>query len=91
MSGIKTRAHVIIDEDIVKEIDRLVGKKKRSSFISEATKKELKRLKQLSLIKRLKGVWKDEDHPELSGKEGTYKWVRKLRGEDEKALRKKIA
>lgn len=91
MSGIKTRAHVIIDEDIVKEIDRLVGKKKRSSFISEATKKELKRLKQLSLIKRLKGVWKDEDHPELSGKEGTYKWVRKLRGEDEKALSKKIA
>ncbi|MBM4136053.1 MAG: hypothetical protein FJ241_04390 [Nitrospira sp.] len=91
MSGVKARAHVIMDEDIVKEIDRLVGKKKRSSFISEATKKELKRLKQLSLIKKFKGVWKDEDHPELSGKEGTYKWVRKLRDEDEKVLRKKLA
>lgn len=89
--SIKARAHVIIEEDIVKEIDRLVGKKKRSSFISEATKKEVKRVKQLSLIKKLKGVWKDEDHPELSGKEGTYKWVRKLRGEDEKVLRKKLA
>jgi len=72
--NIKTRAHVLIEEDIVKEIDKLVGKKKRSSFISEATKKELKRLRQLSLIKKLKGVWKDEDHPELTGKEGTYKW-----------------
>lgn len=89
--SIKTRAHVLIEEDIVKEIDRLVGKKKRSSFISEATKKELKRLKQFSLIKKLKGVWKDEDHPELVGKKGTYKWVRKLRAEDEKALRKKLA
>jgi hypothetical protein len=89
--SIKARAHVIIEEDIVKEIDRLVGKKKRSSFISGAAKKELKRVKQLSLINKLKGAWKDEDHPELSGKEGTYKWVRKLRDEDEKILRKKLA
>lgn len=89
--GTKTRTHVIIGEDIVKEIDRLVGKRKRSSFISEATQKELKRLKQISLIKKLKGSWKDEDHQELKGKEGTYKWVRKLRDEDEKVLRKKLA
>ncbi len=89
--SIKARAHIIIEEDIVKEIDRLVGKKKRSSFISAAAKKELKRLKQLSLIKKLKGVWRDEDHPELTGKEGTYKWVRKIRDEDEKILRKKLA
>jgi hypothetical protein len=89
--SIKARTHVIIEEDIVKEIDRLVGKKKRSSFISEATKKELKKLKQLSVIKKLRGVWKDEDHPELAGKDGTYKWLRKLRSEDEKILRKKLA
>jgi len=89
--SIKARTHVIIEEDIVKEIDRLVGKKKRSSFISEATKKELKKLKQLSVIKKLRGVWKDEDHPELAGKDGTYKWLKKLRSEDEKILRKKLA
>lgn len=89
--SIKARTHVIIEEDIVKEIDRLVGKKKRSSFISEATKKELKKLKQLSVIKKLRGVWKDADHPELAGKDGTCKWLRKLRSEDEKILRKKLA
>ena len=89
--GTKARAHVIIEEDIVKEIDRLIGKKKRSSFIAGAAKKELKRVRQLSMIKKFKGVWKDADHPELTGKEGTYKWVRKLRDEDEKMLRKKLA
>jgi len=89
--SIKTRAHVLIEEDIVKEIDKFVGKKKRSNFISAAAIKELKRLKQTSLINKLKGSWKDEDHPELNGKEGTYKWVRKLRDEDEKILRKKLA
>lgn len=87
----KSRAHVIMEEDVVKEIDRLVGKKKRSSFIATATKKELKRLRQLSVIKKFKGVWKDEDHPEMAGKEGIDKWVRKLRNEDEKILRKKLA
>ena len=89
--GTKARAHVVIEEDIVKEIDSLIGKKKRSSFIASAAKKELKRVKQLSIIKKFKGVWKDADHPELTGKEGTYKWVRKLRDEDEKMLRKKLA
>ncbi len=89
--SIKTRTHVLIEEELVKGIDRFVGKKRRSSFISEAAKKELKRLKQLSLIKKLKGTWKDADHPELTGKRGTYKWIRKLREEDEESLRKKLA
>jgi hypothetical protein len=88
---VKTRAHVIVEEDLLKEIDRLVGKKKRSSFISDAAKKELLRLNQLALLGKLKGVWKDEDHADMRGKDGTYKWVRKLRREDEKALRKKLA
>jgi len=89
--SVKTRAHVIVEEDILKEIDRLVGKKKRSSFISDAAKKELQRLNQLVVLRKLKGVWKDADHTDMQGKHGTDKWVRKLRGEDEKALRKKLA
>ncbi len=88
---VKTRAHVIVDEDLLREIDRLAGKKKRSSFIEEATRKELQRLKQISLIGKLRGAWKDEDHPDMCGKGTTDKWVRKLRCEDENALRKKLA
>lgn len=41
--SVKTRAHVIVEEGILKEIDRLVGKKKRSSFISDAAKKEVEK------------------------------------------------
>jgi hypothetical protein len=88
---VKSKAHVIVEESLLKEIDRLVGKKKRSSFIADTAKKELQRLNQLSLLKKLKGSWKDEDHPEMKGKEGTYRWVRKIRQEDEKILRGKIA
>lgn len=89
--NVKTRAHVIIEKDILREIDRLVGKKKRGSFISEAAKKELQRLNQISLLRKLKGIWKDEDHPDMMEQGGTEAWVRKQRAEDEKALRRKIA
>ncbi len=89
--GAKTRAHVIVEEEILKDIDRLVGKRKRSSFITNAAKKELQRLNQLSALRKLKGAWKDEDHPEMQGKDGAYKWVRKLRQEDEKISRKTLA
>ena len=85
--SVKTRAHVIVDESILKEIYRLVGKNKRSSFIAEAAKKELQRLNQLALLRKLQGAWKDKDHPEMQGKEGTERWVRVLREENELTLR----
>ncbi len=89
--SVKTRAHVVVDEAILKEIDRLAGKKKRSSFIEDAAKKELQRLKQLSLLRKLKGSWADEDHSEMKGRAGTTKWVRNLRRENDDTLRRKLA
>lgn len=85
---VKARAHVVIPEELVREIDRSVGKRKRSLFIEEAARKELQRLRQLSAVRKLKGSWKDEDHPEMKG--GTDKWVRRMREADEAALRRKI-
>ena len=89
--NVKTRAHVVVEEAILKEIDRLAGKKKRSSFTEDAAKKELQRLNQLSLLKKLKGSWLDEDHPEMKGKAGTLRWVRNLRRKDDDTLRRKLA
>ncbi len=37
--SVKTRAHLVVEESILREIDRLVGKKKRSCFIADAAKK----------------------------------------------------
>ena len=89
--SVKTRAHVVVDEAILKEIDRLAGKKRRSSFIEDAAKRELQRLNQLSLLKKLKGAWADEDHPEMKGKAGTSRWVRNLRRKDDDTLGRKLA
>ena len=83
--GVKKRTHVVVPEELIKEVDRLSGKRKRSQFITQAIKKEIRRLNFLKAVKETAGAWKDKDHPEL--KEGIDKWVRSLREEDEKRLK----
>jgi len=83
------RTHVVLSDQLVKDIDTLVGARQRSSFITQATEKELMRLRQIEALKGARGAWKDEDHPEL--KQGSVKWVRKLRLESERRLKRENA
>ena len=83
---ITKRTHVVLSERLVKEIDAIVGRRQRSSFLTQAAERELMRLRQLKALKAAAGSWKDKDHPELKG--GAAKWVDKLRRQDEKRFRK---
>jgi len=85
---IKKRTHVVVPEELVKEIDRLSGKRKRSWFITRAIKREIQRLNYVMVVKETAGAWKDEDHPEFE--KGVDDWVRSLRKEDEKRLKEII-
>ncbi|HZT31081.1 MAG TPA: hypothetical protein VFA33_14430 [Bryobacteraceae bacterium] len=80
------RTHVVLSDELVREIDTVVGSRQRSSFISQAVEKELMRRRQLAALDAAAGAWKDKDHPEL--KEGAARWVRKLRRENERRVRK---
>ena len=73
------RTHIVIPQQLVAEIDTIVGKRGRSSFLTQAAEKELMRLRQIKALEAVAGSWKDKDHPEL--KQGAAKWVKKLRGE----------
>jgi hypothetical protein len=55
-------------------------------FLTEAAEKELMRRRQIAALKGAAGAWKDSDHPEL--KQGSDQWVRKLRREGERRLKK---
>lgn len=79
------RTHVVIPEQLVREIDSVVGHRQRSSFITRAAQKELLRIRQHEALLSTAGAWKDEDHPEL--KAGPAAWVRKMRQEGERRLR----
>ena len=74
------RTHVVLSEQLVKDIDHIVGSRRRSSFLTEAAQRELVRLRQLKALDELVS-WDEKRHPEL--KQGASKWVRKLRRETE--------
>lgn len=80
------RTHIVIPDSLVSEIDRLVGKRGRSEFLTQAAEKELRRLQQIKALEGAAGAWKDKNHPELRG--GAAQWVRQLRKESEQRLHK---
>ncbi len=86
MSTQKERTHILLPRELVAEIDALVGPRGRSRFIAEAAKERLLRERMLMLLDECFGIWKDGDHPELQGPDGTADWVRRLREEDNKHL-----
>ena len=75
------RAHVVLPDDLVREIDKIAGSRGRSAFLADLARREIKRQQLLQLFKRKEPIWKDQDHPEL--KAGAAAWVRKMRSEDE--------
>jgi hypothetical protein len=83
------RTHIVIPQKLVAEIDSIVGKRGRSSFLTQAAEKELMRLRQIKALEAVAGSWKDKDHPEL--KQGAAKWVKKLRGEYDNRFEKVTA
>jgi hypothetical protein len=78
------RTHIVIPQQLVAEIDMLVGKRCRSTFLTKAAEKELMRLRQIKALENAAGAWKDKDHPDL--KQGAAKWVKKLRQEYDQRL-----
>jgi Arc/MetJ-type ribon-helix-helix transcriptional regulator len=83
------RTHVVLSEQLVKDIDTLVGTRQRSSFLTQAAEEKLMRLRQIKALEAAAGSWKDKDHPEL--KQGAAKWVAKLRRQDQKRFQEVTA
>ena len=82
------RTHVVLPEDLVREIDALVGPRGRSAFIVETARDAVRRKRLLHFLRSDEPAWKEEDHPELAN--GAAAWVRKLRAESERATRRRL-
>jgi hypothetical protein len=81
------RAHILLPQDLVREIDAIVGPRGRSAFLVETARDAVRRRKLLRFLENETPTWKDEDHPELV--DGATAWVKELRQESEKRSRKK--
>jgi hypothetical protein len=75
----KTKAHLVIPHDVLEEVDRVAGKRKRSLFIAEATREKLERERFLKALNETEGAWTDNNHPELKTDRDVERYVREKR------------
>ncbi len=73
------RAHIVLPESLIRDIDALVGPRGRSAFLVESAQLEVQRRQLLQFLQDETPAWKDEAHPELA--QGSSAWVRSLRNE----------
>lgn len=85
----RVRAHVVLPRSMVEEIDRLVGQRKRSEFITEVLAGWLFQERQRRELPKFAGALDPAEHPEWSTPEKVSEWVRSLRREaDEHTMEK---
>lgn len=73
------RVHVYLDEDLVAELDELVGDRGRSSFIEDAVRAQVDRARRWKLIESSFGSIADSGH---EWDDDVAKWVRDSRRSD---------
>ena len=81
------RAHILLPQDLVREIDTIVGPRGRCAFLVETAREAVRRKKLLRFLENTDAAWKDTDHPELA--KGAAAWVRGLRQENDNRRGKK--
>ena len=81
------RAHIILDSEIVKDIDNLVGKRRRSRFITEAVCAKLSHMKLFAALKETAGILSGDEHPEWKTSEDVANWVSDSRKRDSRRLK----
>ena len=81
------RTHVVLPEELIKQIDALVGKRGRSAFLAGIAQREIIRLKQMKMLEELASRSPADlsHHPEW---ENPAEWVSKVRQEAEERFKR---
>jgi hypothetical protein len=77
------RAHVVIPEDLLHEVDALVGPRRRSEFFVEAAREKVQRERLRTLAHEMAGSLSDQQISGWETPEAASAWVRSLRLESD--------
>jgi hypothetical protein len=80
------RAHIVLPQELIEEIDSVVGPRGRSAFLVETARAELRRRRLVAFLGDGRPAWNESDHPELAA--GSTAWVKRIRSEGEKRVPK---
>ena len=77
------RAHVVVPDELLAEVDALVGPRRRSEFFAEAVREKVARERLRRVAHELAGSLRDEPPPGWETPESVSSWVRALRAEND--------
>ena len=84
----KVKTNFLFPEDLLMAIDKLVGARKRTKFIVEATEEKLGKLRFSMALDKAAGAWKDENHPDLKTQGDINQYLREIRESTNQRLKK---
>jgi hypothetical protein len=84
------RTNVMLPADLLKEIDRVAGARRRSAFLVEAAHEKLSRLRFDRAVARGFGAWKDKEHPELRTDTDHVRYLTRIRASTTARVRRRI-
>jgi metal-responsive CopG/Arc/MetJ family transcriptional regulator len=73
------RAHVVMSDETLQKIDRLVGERSRSRFLEEAAREKLERLALVASLNETAGIAGTRAHPQWRDRRAAADWVRRTR------------
>ena len=73
------RTHVILDDEVLDAIDKVVGQRGRSRFLEEAAREKLDRMELEQVIRDGTGSLKEKDYPHWQDQASINEWVRAQR------------
>lgn len=73
------RTHVILDDEVMAAIDKVVGQRGRSRFLEEAAREKLERMALEQVIRDGAGSLKEKDYPHWRDQASINEWVRAQR------------
>jgi len=76
------RTHVVLPAELVRQIDELVGRRKRSAFIEDAVGERMKRERLRKALEKTAGALKGRLPPEWEEPGGPAGWVHRDRQQD---------
>jgi len=73
------RTHVILGDEVIEAIDKVVGQRGRSRFLEEAAREKLDRLELEQVIRDGAGSLEEKDYPHWRDQASINEWVRAQR------------
>ena len=75
------KTNVVLPKDLIKQIDEVAGRRRRSEFLAKAAEEKLLRMRFERAAAEAFGSWKDKDHPDLVTDEDMRKYLYRIREE----------